>query len=102
MEVPAVVIGAAVAALLTGLFSFINLTMSKEVKISEARLAWNDALRVDLSEMIAGIETLTRLAEAQLNGLRAKDRSRDPKDGFTKDEYFGVPPYQRQRIPRDE
>ena len=64
-----VMFGAVLAAVLTGGFSFINMMLSKEAKISEARLAWNDDLRVDVSTMLANVETLTRLAEHELRKL---------------------------------
>ncbi len=63
------VAGAVLAALLTGVFSFVGLILSKEQKISEARLSWIEALRSDLSAMLSRIETLARLAESHLKSL---------------------------------
>ena len=76
--------GAIAAALLTGIFSFVNLVLSKELKISDARLAWNDALRIDVSAMLAHIETLARLAEHRLNDFKALDPNHS--EGFTPSE----------------
>jgi hypothetical protein len=64
-----VVAGAVLAALLTGVFSFVGLILSKEQKISEARLAWIESLRSDLSAMLSRIETLARLADSHLRSL---------------------------------
>ena len=83
--VPAFAIaGPIAAALLIGIFSFVNLVLSKEIKISDARLAWNDSLRADISTMLANVETLARLADHILKGWIAKDPTRSP--GFTRDE----------------
>lgn len=73
--------GAIAAALLTGLFSFVNLVLSKELKISDARLAWNDALRADVNAMLAHIETLARLAEHTLSSYKAEHPNHSA--GFT-------------------
>ncbi len=64
-----VVAGAVLAAFLTGVFSFVGLILSKEQKISEARLSWIESLRSDLSVMLSRIETLARLAESRLKSL---------------------------------
>jgi hypothetical protein len=51
-------IGAIVAALVAGLFSFFNLVLSKEQKLSELRQDWIDGLRNDLAEHIAAIQAI--------------------------------------------
>lgn len=50
--------GAVIAALIAGFFSFLNLVISKEQKVSEFRQAWIDKLREDLCKYIASIRYL--------------------------------------------
>ncbi len=52
-SIPDVAIGAIVAALIAGLISLLGLVISKEQKTSEFRQAWIDALRTELSLVIA-------------------------------------------------
>jgi hypothetical protein len=47
-------IASIVAALITGAIAFINLTLSKEIKTSEFRQVWIDALRIDLAAFFCG------------------------------------------------
>lgn len=61
--------GAVVAALLTGIFSFVSLVLSKEQKISEFRQQWIDSLRNEIGSFLANVETLTRLADYKLSSL---------------------------------
>jgi len=42
-----------VASLIAGVFALVNLTLSKEQKVSEFRQAWIDALREDLSKFFS-------------------------------------------------
>lgn len=48
-------VGAIIAALIAGLFSFFNLILSKEQKLSELRQNWINELRDDISMWIAGL-----------------------------------------------
>jgi len=50
-------------ALVAGLFSFWNLVLSKEQKISELRVAWIDGLREDLAAHIAAVFTVKYLVD---------------------------------------
>jgi hypothetical protein len=52
-ELPPLAIGAIVAALITGLVSFLGLIISKEQKVSEFRQAWIDSLRSELAALIS-------------------------------------------------
>ena len=70
--------GAMGAALIAGIFSLVNMIISKEVKISELRQNWIDKLREDLSIFLSEIETLSRFAESAL--------AFKPTIGFTNDE----------------
>ena len=56
-----VAIGAVIAALLTGFFSFLNLVSSKENKVSEFRLAWIDGLREEIAVFTAAVQELLRI-----------------------------------------
>ena len=51
--IPDIAIGAIAAALIAGLVSLLGLIISKEQKTSEFRQAWIDALRTELSAVIA-------------------------------------------------
>ena len=56
-EIPAqaiVAIATITAALITGVIAIVNLTLSKEQKVSEMRQAWIDGLRDDLAKFFAG------------------------------------------------
>ncbi|WLH49741.1 hypothetical protein [Pseudomonas tolaasii] len=55
-----VAIGAILAAVVTGFFSFVNLVSAKENKVSEFRLAWIDGLRNEIAEYSAGVQELAR------------------------------------------
>lgn len=55
----------AVAALVAGAFSFVNLTLNKEQKTSEFRQAWIDGLRGDLAIFFAGARAMARATEEQ-------------------------------------
>jgi len=54
-------IGAVTAALIAGFFSFLNLVVAKEHKVSEFRQAWIDKLRDELCRYVASIRYLSRL-----------------------------------------
>lgn len=64
MEVPStiyVATGAVIAAFITGFFSFVNLIISKEQKISEFRQQWIDCLRDDISEFTSQTEFIASM-----------------------------------------
>lgn len=56
-----VAIGALVAALITGFFSFLNLVSAKENKVSEFRLSWIDGLREEIASYTAAVQELVRI-----------------------------------------
>jgi hypothetical protein len=51
------------AALITALISFVNLTLSKEQKTSEFRQAWIDGLRADLAIFFSSSRALCRVMQ---------------------------------------
>jgi hypothetical protein len=53
-----------VAALIAGLFSFLNLVISKEQKVSEFRQVWIDKLREEISQYIAAVNYVSNSSEA--------------------------------------
>ena len=56
--IPDAAIGAVASATIGGLLAFIGLLVAKENKTSEFRQAWIDALRTDLSKMIASAKVI--------------------------------------------
>lgn len=54
-----IALGAVTAALIAGFFSFLNLVIAKEQKVSEFRQAWADALREDISKYISNISFIS-------------------------------------------
>lgn len=62
-----VAIATVVAALITGVIAIVNLTLSKEQKVSELRHAWIDGLRDDLAKFFSG----TRFVAVSLADERA-------------------------------
>ncbi|MBF6028543.1 hypothetical protein ICY20_12440 [Pseudomonas sp. P115] len=56
-----VAFGVIVAALLTGVFSIMNLVGAKENKVSEFRLAWIDGLRNEIAEYTSAAQELSRI-----------------------------------------
>lgn len=90
-----VAIGAIIAALLTGFFSFLNLVSSKENKVSEFRLAWIDGLRDEIAIFTAAVQELLRIegirTELELGQLIESSREEaeskwieSTKDAFTR------------------
>jgi hypothetical protein len=69
-------IGAVVAALIAGAFSFVGLTLSKEQKTSEFRQAWIDGLREDLAAFFAGARAMARATEEERAGTASDETSR--------------------------
>ena len=56
--IPLAPIATVVAALITALIAYINLTLSKEQKTSEFRQAWIDGLRNDLAAFFSSARAL--------------------------------------------
>ena len=52
-----------VAALITAMISFVNLTLNKEQKTSEFRQAWIDGLRSDLAIFFSSARALCRVMQ---------------------------------------
>ncbi|MUJ30189.1 hypothetical protein GNP73_19725 [Aliivibrio fischeri] len=68
MELPSTVfvaLGAIVAAIITGIISFINLVAAKDQKTSEFRQEWIDELRSDISNYLANVNIIS--CEAHLS-----------------------------------
>jgi len=66
-ELPAqsiVAIATLVAALIAAAISFVNLTLTKELKTSEFRQAWIDDLREELAEFFGASRAFARAVEA--------------------------------------
>jgi hypothetical protein len=66
IELPAqaiVALATIAAALITAALSFVNLTLTKELKTSEFRQAWIDALREDLALFLSAGRAFARSAE---------------------------------------
>jgi hypothetical protein len=57
-------VSAIIVAFIAGLFSFLNLVLSKEQKVSELRQAWIDGLREDLAAHIAAVFAVKYLVDA--------------------------------------
>jgi hypothetical protein len=55
-----VAFGVITAALLTGVFSIMNMVSAKENKVSEFRLAWVDGLRNEIAEYTSAAQELSR------------------------------------------
>jgi hypothetical protein len=81
-ELPAqsiVAIATVVAALIAGVFSFVNLTLTKEQKTSEFRQAWIDGLRMDLAAFFAAARAFARASElVHLVGSDYKEKAMLP------------------------
>ncbi len=56
-----IAIGAILAALIAGFFSFVNLVSAKESKVSEFRLSWIDGLRDEIARFTASVHELVRM-----------------------------------------
>lgn len=54
-----------VAALIAGAISFVNLTLTKELKTSEFRQAWIDGLREELAAFFGAAQAFARAVEAK-------------------------------------
>jgi len=62
--------GVIAAALIAGFFSFLNLVISKQQKISEFRQSWIDKLREDVSKYTASITYLASTNKIWIDGGR--------------------------------
>ncbi|WP_051484421.1 hypothetical protein [Shewanella waksmanii] len=62
-NVPLAPIATVVAALITALIAFVNLTLSKEQKTSEFRQAWIDGMRADLAIFFSSARALCRVMQ---------------------------------------
>ena len=69
-----VAVGAIIAALIAGAFSYFNLVSSKEAKVSEFRQEWINALRSEISMYVSCIQTATALRH-HVNSNLADDTS---------------------------
>jgi hypothetical protein len=54
------------AAFIAGFFSFLNLVISKEQKVSEFRQAWIDKLRDEISQFIAAVNDLSETSQLSI------------------------------------
>src|SRR5262249_8007399 len=70
----AVVAGAVIAAIVTGIFSLTTLLISKEDKVTDARQKWLDGLRDETAKFLAGIDTLVRLVEVIISKKSGEKR----------------------------
>ena len=72
-----VMIGSIGAAMITGLFSYVNLIGTKEQNISKIRADWIQGLTGSLAVLFSEVELLLRLVESEVrgksNGLDAKE-----------------------------
>jgi len=64
-----VAIATVLAALITGMIAMVNLTLSKEQKISELRQAWIDGLREELSMFLSGVRFATVAVHTHYDGI---------------------------------
>jgi hypothetical protein len=73
-QVPLAPIATVVAALITAMISFVNLTLSKEQKTSEFRQAWIDGLREELATFFSSARALCRtMQEARSPNINDED-----------------------------
>jgi hypothetical protein len=76
MDIPAqayVAIGAVCAALIAGFFSYLNLVISKESKVSEFRQNWIDELRSEIGEFAASTNALALLHRQVAKSMTNKE-----------------------------
>jgi hypothetical protein len=66
-------VGAVIAALVAGSFSYISMILSKENEISKFRQAWIDSIRSDVSDFFGLVNSLYRFMDASHNMLRTVD-----------------------------
>ena len=63
-----IAVGALGVAFVTGFFTLTSLLISKEDKVSDARMKWLDSFREETSKVLAGVETIVRLMEHDATG----------------------------------
>jgi hypothetical protein len=91
-----IVLGAALAALIAGFFSYVNLVSLKENKVSEFRLAWIDGLREEVASYTAAIQHLARMERTRHEWTDSDygDESNEVRDmkwfSETQDSYLAV------------
>ena len=65
MDLPPLALGAVIAAIIAGAISLVGLIVGKELKTSEFRQQWIDALRSDISKLIATSTTIVNLVRTK-------------------------------------
>ena len=83
-QIPLAPIATVVAALITAVISFVNLTLSKEQKTSEFRQAWIDGLRVDLAIFFSSARGLCRTMQEARSPSATDEDIQDFKFGKEK------------------
>jgi hypothetical protein len=83
-QIPLAPIATVVAALITAIISFVNLTLSKEQKTSEFRQAWIDGLRGDLAIFFSSARALCRTMEETRSPITTDEDIQDFKFGKEK------------------
>jgi hypothetical protein len=98
MQLPEIAVGAVVAATIAAVISLLGLIITKEQKVSEFRQAWIDALRTELSSLIAHLNAM-HSGMANNAGSSAEDWGR------VREDYIGANRYTasiRLRLNPDE
>ena len=80
-QIPLAPIATVVAALITALISFVNLTLSKEQKTSEFRQAWIDGLREELATFFSSARALCRTTQEARSSNRNDEDVRNFRFG---------------------
>lgn len=78
MDLPAttfVAFGAVVAALITGIFSFVSLINTKEQKTSEFRQLWIDGLRDDSAKLLGILEAISTALQLAIRLHKINDEN---------------------------
>lgn len=77
-----VAIGAAVAALLAGFFSYLSMVSAKENKVSEFRLNWIDGLREEIAEHTGALKGLldVQLLRGEFKNSEIMQSSREERE----------------------
>lgn len=77
-----IAIATVIAALITGVIAVVNLTLSKEQKVSELRQAWIDGLRDDLAKFLSAVRAKAVALHDQRTGVvNAGDQESDFIEG---------------------
>ena len=80
---PDIAVGAVSAALIAGLVSLLGLIVSKEQKVSEFRQAWIDALRSEISALIAHAQAIHAVHIAGFGSAQEAWKT-------ARDDFFGI------------